>query len=190
MFLRFIALIVLSAQVKASDGIQFFEENIRPLFAQHCTKCHGEEKQKGALRLDSVEGILAGGETEKLFVKGQPDNSFIIEAVKRLDEDFEMPPKNHLPEKDVQNLIKWVRMGAPMPAAKGPVKSNSSYDWKEETAFWSFQKPIKSTAQNIDSIINGELKNKILKPNPKADKITLVRRAAFDLLVYFRSLNQ
>lgn len=42
----------------AADGSAFFEAKIRPLFIEHCQKCHGELKQEGGLRLDTKAGWL------------------------------------------------------------------------------------------------------------------------------------
>ncbi|MCM8542358.1 MAG: DUF1553 domain-containing protein, partial [Lentisphaeraceae bacterium] len=165
----------------ATEGIQFYQDKIKPIFEANCTKCHGEKKQKGGLRLDSVEGILAGGETEKLFVAGQPGSSFIIEAVNRTDEDMAMPPKNALPQKEIDLLTTWIRMGAPMPKPKGKVQLKSEYNWEELTKFWSFQKPIKPDEKSIDQLINNKLKEMKLSPVAKATKLELIRRATFDL---------
>ena len=46
----------------SAEGIEFFEKKIRPLLADNCVKCHGAEKQKGGLRLDSLEMALKGGD--------------------------------------------------------------------------------------------------------------------------------
>lgn len=165
----------------ATEGIQFFEDKIKPIFAEHCSKCHGDKKQKGGLRLDTVEGILSGGETEKLFTAGQPGSSFIIEAVKRLDEDMAMPPKNALPQKEIDLLSTWIRMGSPMPKPKGKVQLKSEFNWVELTKFWSFQKPVKPSAKSIDELVNKKLTEKKLKPLGKASKLELIRRASFDL---------
>src|SRR5690349_8413829 len=35
-------------------AIEFFENKVRPLLAERCLECHGPEKQKGNLRLDSL----------------------------------------------------------------------------------------------------------------------------------------
>ena len=51
----------------------FFEQNVRPLLAENCYSCHGEKKQKGGLRLDSLEAILKGGESGPAVVAGKPD---------------------------------------------------------------------------------------------------------------------
>ena len=165
----------------ATEGIQFFEDKVKPLFEEHCLKCHGEKKQKGGLRLDTVSGILSGGETEKLFIPGQPANSFIIDAVKRVDEDLAMPPKYDLPEKDIETLTNWIRMGAPMPRPQEKVQVKSEFNWNELTKFWSFQKPLKPNASGIDELVNKKLKEHNLKPVAKATKLELIRRATFDL---------
>jgi len=43
----------LSAAEPDAAGIEFFERKLRPLLAENCFSCHGAEKQKGHLRLDS-----------------------------------------------------------------------------------------------------------------------------------------
>ncbi|MDE0915823.1 MAG: hypothetical protein OSB57_11680 [Planctomycetota bacterium] len=62
-------------------GVEFFEANVRPLFATHCTKCHGEEKQEAELRLDRFGSILRGGEGGAVIVPGDLDASRLILAV-------------------------------------------------------------------------------------------------------------
>ena len=57
---------------------QFFEQNVRPLLAQNCYSCHGDKKQKGGLRLDSIEAILKGGESGPAVVPGKPDESLLV----------------------------------------------------------------------------------------------------------------
>ena len=36
-----------------------FEKQVRPILKKHCFKCHGEKKQKGDLRLDTLSGDLS-----------------------------------------------------------------------------------------------------------------------------------
>src|SRR5271154_4369842 len=55
----------------------FFEQNVRPLLAEKCYSCHGDKKQKGGLRLDSIEAILKGGESGPAVVPGKPDDSLL-----------------------------------------------------------------------------------------------------------------
>src|SRR4051812_12642152 len=66
-------------------GAKFFESKIRPILAQNCVGCHGEEKQKGDLRLDTRENLLKGGKDGDKVIKvvepGNPEKSMIVEAI-------------------------------------------------------------------------------------------------------------
>src|SRR5881392_1171699 len=69
----------------SGEQAEFFEKKIRPVLVEICFKCHSasSEKLKGALKLDSREAALAGGESGKpALVPGEPEKSLIIEAVR------------------------------------------------------------------------------------------------------------
>src|SRR5262245_59564808 len=76
------------------EQVKFFEEKVRPILAENCYKCHGDQEQKGNLRLDLREAALAGGEDGPVIVPGQPEKSVLVEAIRW--ESFEMPPKKKL----------------------------------------------------------------------------------------------
>src|SRR5882757_734501 len=109
-----IGVFVAAAQAEIPDraGIEFFETSIRPLLAENCYSCHGEKKQKGELRLDSRTSAMRGGELGVVIVPGKPDESLLIKAVRYLDPDLSMPPKKKLSQKQIDDLTKWVQMGA------------------------------------------------------------------------------
>ncbi len=67
--------------VKDSAALEFFEKQVRPLFVACCQSCHGADKHKGHLRLDSRDAVLAGGDTGAAIVPGKPDESLLIEAI-------------------------------------------------------------------------------------------------------------
>src|SRR5262245_61376385 len=71
------ALVPSAASLRAGEGEaeRFFENKVRPLLAEHCFKCHGEEKHKGGLRLDSRAAILTGGDQGPALVPGDADKS-------------------------------------------------------------------------------------------------------------------
>ncbi|MHC5542872.1 c-type cytochrome domain-containing protein, partial [Singulisphaera rosea] len=46
-------------QPPSPEQIQFFESRVRPTLTDHCAKCHGAEKQKAGLRVDSRGALLA-----------------------------------------------------------------------------------------------------------------------------------
>jgi len=177
---------------KTDDAAQFrfFEKNIRPLLAKNCYQCHGPEKHKGDLRLDSRAGILLGGNNGPAVTPGKPSESLIMLAVSHSDEDLKMPPKERLPESDIKLLEKWIAMGAPWPGAVGKAGDLSKVT-EEDRKWWAFQ-PIRKPAapqikddnwsrNEIDRFLLAKLRAEGLSPAKPADKRQLVRRVYFDL---------
>src|SRR5437870_1219700 len=70
-----------------------YAKDIRPLFEASCFRCHGEERQKGELRLDTLEAALKGGEDGKVVVPGKSKESLLLIAVGQIDDETAMPPK-------------------------------------------------------------------------------------------------
>jgi hypothetical protein len=181
----------LSAADLTPAETQFFENKIRPIFSDKCYKCHSTqaEKVRGSLLLDSKEGVLKGGETGPAIVPGDPDKSLLIKAVRYTDPDLQMPPKgNKLADEQISDLVAWVKMGAPDPR----VATAAQLAWKDTKTHWAWQKLTKPSVPEVkdaswpktpvDNFILAKLEEKDLKPNPPADKRTLIRRATFDLL--------
>ena len=75
---------------------------IQPIFEAHCVSCHGPKKEKGKLRLDTLELTLKGGKNPT-FVIGKPDSSMLLSRVflDRTAGDV-MPPKAEKPLTDKQ----------------------------------------------------------------------------------------
>src|SRR4051795_13323490 len=73
-----------------------FDKDIKPIFEKSCFKCHGSEKQKGKLRVDSLDAVLKGGEDGKVVVPGKSAESLLVYTVARVcvDEDDFMPPED------------------------------------------------------------------------------------------------
>jgi len=70
-----------------------YAKDIRPIFEASCFRCHGEEKQKGELRLDSLQAVLKGGEDGKVIVPGASKKSLLVIAAARIDDETAMSPK-------------------------------------------------------------------------------------------------
>jgi hypothetical protein len=168
------------------EQVRFFESSIRPLLAENCYKCHGPDRHKSDLRLDSAEGIRKGGTSgTPLIVPGQPEQSLLIKAVGYQDESLRMPPRGKLSARQIADLTRWVRIGAPYPpSAPGDARATGR-------GFWAFQPPadppvpvVRDTAwprSPLDRFVLAQLEAKSLRPAPPADKRTLIRRATFDL---------
>src|SRR5262245_62461112 len=85
-------LIAVTATALASDPVvndEFFENKVRPILVAECVKCHGSEKQKGGLRLDSRANMLKGGDTGPAVKPGDPAASRIIQFT-RYDDHIKM----------------------------------------------------------------------------------------------------
>jgi hypothetical protein len=70
-----------------------YAKDIRPLFEASCFRCHGEQQQKGKLRLDSLASALKGGTDGKVVVSGDSKRSLLVAAVAQIDNEIAMPPK-------------------------------------------------------------------------------------------------
>ncbi len=177
--------------------MRFFESKVRPILVENCVKCHGPEKHKSNLRLDSRAAALAGGDQGPAVVPGKPEESLLLSAVRHEDE-LKMPPSKKLPADQVADLTRWVAMGAPWPASDGesttaaPTTRKPGYTITDkDRAHWSFQ-PVKRPTlpvvsrpewvrNPIDAFILSGLDARGLRPNPPAGKIELLRRAFYDL---------
>jgi hypothetical protein len=170
------------------EQVRFFETNIRPLLNDQCQKCHGSKKQQAGLRLDSRASILQGGESGPAAVPGQPDKSLMILAVRHTHKTLKMPEGKKLSDRAIADLTRWVQMGLPIPesvVAKEPAKSDAK-------AWWAFQPVVAPPVPKVrdaawpqsplDHFILAELEAKGLKPAVRADRVTLIRRATYDLI--------
>jgi hypothetical protein len=173
--------------------IEFFENKVRPVLAGTCQKCHGADKQKGGLRLDSREAVLKGGETGAAIVPGKPGESPMIDAINY--RGLEMPPNGKLKADEIAALIEWVKMGAPWPKEQPPASVSRRADFTitdEDRRYWAFQptgmlqapkvRRADWVANPVDAFVLARLEAKGLEPNPPADPRTLVRRLYFDLI--------
>ena len=104
-----------------TDGADFFEKNVRPLFIQRCFGCHGAgASPMGGLRLDNRESILHGGGRGPAVVPGKPGESLLIKAIRQTDDSLKMPPGKKLADAEIATLAQWIAMGAPWPASTSP----------------------------------------------------------------------
>jgi hypothetical protein len=70
-----------------------YAKDIKPILEASCFRCHGEERQKGDLRLDSLEAALKGGKDGKVIVSGDSKKSLLVIAAAQIDDEIAMPPK-------------------------------------------------------------------------------------------------
>jgi len=175
-----------------AQAVKFFETKIRPLLFKHCYRCHGSKKQESGLRLDHWAGIIRGGESGPAVVPGQPDESLIVVAVSYENEELQMPPDAKLTAAQIASLKTWIERGAAHPdKTDTPQPETPRLKWEQGRRHWAFQRPVaqkppavrdRDWPRNaIDHFVLAALEKQGLRPAPPADRLTLIRRATFDL---------
>jgi mono/diheme cytochrome c family protein len=96
--------------------LEFFQKKIQPLLMEKCHRCHGSEKQKSGLRLDTKDGFLAGGESGPAYNSDTPEESLLLDAVRY--GRFQMPPDRKLSDEDIKAVEQWLKTGAAWPDKK------------------------------------------------------------------------
>lgn len=174
------------------DGLIYFEKHIRPLFVQQCLSCHGPQKQKGGLRLDSTDAIKKGGDSGVIVQGGDPAKSLIYRAVSYHDEP-KMPPRGKLSAEQITHIQRWIELGAALPAGTVPDKAhavNDKFDLQRRLKLWSYQplQNVKMPASQtrwpittIDPFIETKLKEHGLQPAQEAIRSVWLRRVTYDL---------
>jgi hypothetical protein len=184
--------------VLADDaGDQHFRNRVAPLLESRCVSCHGTEKQKGGLRMDSREAILKGGDTGPGAVPGEVGKSLILQSVMHTSKELKMPPKEKLSAGEVAVFERWVRDGVPWPkearlqerkaVAAGERVGDAWSDKRnpivrifggERLDLWSL-KPVRKVdpprpGHPIDAFLS--------MPRAEVDARALARRLSFDLI--------
>ncbi len=149
-----------------------FEEHIRPILEANCYRCHGEQKQKGKLRLDGPAHIRKGGDSGELLLgPGRRSESFLYKLVSRADPEEAMPPKEKdtLSREEIEQLGLWIDQGGKMPGEGEAVKLTTDH--------WSFQPVAKSHRHaKVDDYLKEARKARGLNSSPRANRRTLIRR--------------
>jgi len=162
-----------------------FVRDVQPILKASCLKCHGPEKPKGQLRLDSKALALKGGVSGKVVVPGKAAESLLVKLLLETDEEARMPQKAPPLSKEKIELFRaWIDQGAAWPdSAAGDVKVQ---------VHWAYLKPVRrdppavrnaSWIRNpIDAFVLSKLEAAGAAPSPEADRATLARRLHYDLL--------
>ncbi|MEX2216478.1 MAG: PSD1 and planctomycete cytochrome C domain-containing protein [Phycisphaeraceae bacterium] len=163
-----------------------FARDIQPLFTKHCVSCHGPDKQKGGLRLDTKKSAMHGGDSGPVILAKKAGDSELLKRVRGDEPDDIMPPKGDpLSKEQVALIARWIESGAVWPdAVAGGTGRRTSDHW----SFQPIRKPalpqVKDTSwprNAIDHFILAKLEASGLKPSKEANPYTLIRRLYLDL---------
>ncbi|MGL4419488.1 MAG: PSD1 and planctomycete cytochrome C domain-containing protein [Gemmataceae bacterium] len=192
----------------AANDVAFYEAEVQPLLKQHCLKCHGadEKKLRGGLKLTNRAAVLRGGDNGPAVKLDKPSESLLLLAVlnQRPDGGEVMPPTGQLPAKEIAILTKWVKLKLPVPTtllSDGdaiPSEEKPGIVTEASRNYWAYRpvvvpavpKTKNAAAHPIDALLLAKLEAKGLSFSPPAEKLALLRRAAYDLTGLPPSLQQ
>src|SRR3984957_5276218 len=179
------------------DNSPITQQEVMPILLTRCTVCHGLREQEGGLDLRSKAAMLKGGRAGPAIVLGKPEDSLLIKRVNA----GEMPPKQKLivvgvkpiAPAETEKIARWIRQGAPEVPSQ-PDLAGTPQDplvAEKDRQFWAFQSPRRPEPPQvkhgdrvrnpIDAFVLSKLEGKGLSLSPEADRLTLARRAYFDL---------
>ncbi len=175
-------------------GLEYFEKHVRPLLAARCQACHSTQLKSGNIDLSSVEGFVNARDEAALVSVDDPTTSRLL-AIVGYEGRVKMPPSGKLSDAELAILRRWVQQGAPWPGAEqreAMIPEGQSDGFTvEQRNYWAFQ-PIADpelpevsdaawTSNPVDRFVYAKLAAEGLEPVEPADKLTLLRRATFDL---------
>ncbi len=190
-----------SAELR-NDTAQELSRQAYAILRTNCFVCHGAAKTSG-LDLRTGESIRAGGEGGPVIVPFEAGESRLYLFVKH-EEKPTMPPGKKLSDADIETLRRWIDAGATfdgfdkVAAAASEEKEKATLSalierpiTPEDRRYWAFQPPQQTDPPRvtqpgwnknpIDAFLITAMKSRGLKPSPRTDRRTLIRRAYLDL---------
>ena len=194
---------------EATDGEKLFALRVKPLLAEKCLACHGDDPEEigGGLDMRDRATMLHGGESfeSDVLIPGKGEKSFLYITTTRKEDGFEMPPKeaDQLTEAQQWSIRDWINAGAPWPDDKRVKQIQERYaegqqvltskalseDWQnrryDPNKLWAYR-PLRveevPVGENpVDWFIERKLADADLAPAPSATAEELVRRTTFGL---------
>jgi WD40 repeat protein/mono/diheme cytochrome c family protein len=102
----------LLTSANAADAVITYDEHIKPIFREHCLKCHGDDEQKADLNLANFTAVLKGGSGDKAVIAGRASQSLLFQAITAEDDAERMPPKKAaIPAPQIELIRQWIQGG-------------------------------------------------------------------------------
>jgi uncharacterized membrane protein/mono/diheme cytochrome c family protein len=108
-----------------ADPNTFYGARVQPIFAARCVTCHGPDKHKANLRLDTYQGVIRGGKDGPVVQAGNTRGSDLFRRVTLpANHDDFMPKggKKALSSDEVKLIELWIAAGASETLAKNAIK--------------------------------------------------------------------
>jgi len=106
------------------EGVSF-DKDIHPILDEACVRCHGEQRPKAGLQLNTLEGVMKGSKDNQVVVASDSSRSRLVFAVASIDGKIFMPPKPRAPKPGAN--------GATNAPAAPPAAAAAAHPWKALT---------------------------------------------------------
>src|SRR5579864_9660627 len=126
-----------------ADPNTFYGARVQPIFAARCVSCHGPDKHKANLRLDTYQGVIRGGKDGPVVQGGNTQGSDLFRRVTLpANHDDFMPKdgKKALSSDEVKLIELWIAAGASETLAKDAIKNAPADSAAPVVAEVTFQK--------------------------------------------------
>ncbi len=112
LFFTLLAVVAVAPAVVLADAKNpTYDADVLPVLKQHCTSCHGVDKQRGGLKLDSYGALKLGGSSGEVFTPGNPDKSRLYTMTAHKEEPVMPPSKQKIPDAQIEIIRLWVEQG-------------------------------------------------------------------------------
>jgi len=167
-----------------AEDYSLYLQSVKPVLQARCFACHGTLKQESGLRLDTVQYMLAGGDSGPAIRAGEATGSLLLRRIGHHDETQRMPPEGEpLQRSQIERITKWLNDGAIHPPNEQPER-----DPKDHWAFRAPERPevpivaVLKSSNPIDAFLTEQLDAVDLVPQPDADPRVWLRRVSLNLI--------
>jgi hypothetical protein len=174
-----------------------FDADVRPILEKSCVSCHGGTFTLGKLDLRTRDGALKGGSRGPAIVPGKAEDSRLYRVIAGLEQPSMPLDSGALPAAQVETIKAWIEQGAHWSETGGTAATASADPFAALKStqlppnardYWAFKAPVQAAppairglANPIDRFLEKKRQELGLKAAPKADRLTLLRRASLDL---------
>ena len=170
-----------------------FEQDVVPILSRHCFQCHGQKSPQQGLDLSTAASLRKGSQNGPVVIEGSSEKSLLFQRVSSRT----MPPPemgDPLNNKEIETIRRWIDGGTLSQRVEAPAEevaeSKEPVISEKDRQFWAFRKPVRAAVPEgknrvrtpIDAFVLAKLESKGLTFSPDAPKLTLLRRAYFDLI--------
>ncbi len=112
---------------KATVG---YEDQVQPVFREHCLSCHNQSKKKGGLALDTYAATMEGGASGEVVYAADLESSRLWHLVNHEDEPAMPPNQDRMAQGKLDLIAKWINEGAAERAGAAIKKAKPTLQFK------------------------------------------------------------